>query len=238
MWDTTGLHLNFLSETESCRFSASVSHISRKTSEIWATLRSVAGIAGAGVSFIYSLRTNLEVGMNRVSSLPLAFLLLSTFAVAQQPATLHLSEDRSAGCPVDMEARHATQTPVSMNAGGENAPDNKVVPQLQRLHLTLTNPSSRDIVSAQFTAHGFSKKPRAMDLSSGSNETDLAKTIDIALGVKGKGHASHDLSLNHFTAVTSIDLNSISYADGTTWRAPSPGACSITPSGVMLVAAN
>jgi hypothetical protein len=184
--------------------------------------------------------------MNRVSSLPLAFLLVSTFAVAQQPATLHRSDNTSltlsraagAGCPVDMEARHATQTPVSMNAGGENAPGNKVVPQLQRLHLTLTNPSSRDIVSAQFTAHGFSKKPRAMDLSSGSNEPDLAKTVDIALGVKGKGHASHDLSLNHFTAVTSIDLNSISYADGTTWRAPSPGACSITPSMVMLVAAN
>jgi hypothetical protein len=144
-----------------------------------------------------------------------------------------------------MEARHATQTPVSVSAGGKdlqgpaiNAPKGQVAPQFQRLQLTLTNPSSRDIVSAEFTAHGFSKKPRTMDLSAGSNEPDLAKTIEIALDVKGKGHASRDLSLNHFTAVTSIDLDSISYADGTTWRAPSPGACSITPSMVMLVAAN
>jgi hypothetical protein len=174
--------------------------------------------------------------MNRFSSLPLAFLLVSTFAGAQQPVTLHRSENTSAGCPIDIQARHATQTPVSINADGENAPGSKVVPQLQRLQLTLTNPSSRDIVSAQFTAHGFSKKPRAME--AGSNEPDLAKTIDILVGVKGKGHASHDLSLNHFTAVTSIDLNSIAYADGTTWRAPSPAACSITPSLVMLVAAN
>jgi hypothetical protein len=146
-----------------------------------------------------------------------------------------------------MEARHATQTPVSMNADGENglrqgpainAPSGKVRPQLQRLRLTLTNPSSRDIVSAEFTAHGFSNKPRAMELSAGSNEPDLAKTIDLVLSVKGKGHASSDLSLNHFTAVTSIDLNSITYADGSTWHAPSPAACSITPSMVMLVAAN
>jgi hypothetical protein len=176
--------------------------------------------------------------MHRFSSLSLAFLLVSTFAVAQQAATLHRSENKSAGCPVDMEARHATRTPASMNADGENAPGSKVAPQLQRLRLTLTNPSSRDIVSAQLTAHGFSKKPRARDLSAGSNEPDLAKTIEVALGVKGKGQASRDLSLNHFTAVTSIDLNSITYADGTTWNAPSPGACSITPRMVMLVAAN
>jgi hypothetical protein len=174
--------------------------------------------------------------MNRFSGLPLAFLLVSGFAVAQQPATLHRSENTSASCPVDMQARHTMQTPVSMNADGDSAPGSKVVPQLQRLRLTLTNPSSRDIVSADFTAHGFSNKPRAMD--AGLNEPDLAKTIDVVLGVKGKGHASRDLSLNHFTAVTSIDLNSITYADGTTWHAPSPGACSITPSMVMLVAAN
>ena len=176
--------------------------------------------------------------MNRIRSLPLAFLLVSTFAVAQQSVTLHRSENTSTGCPIDIQARHATQTPVSMDADEKNAPGTKVVPQLQRLQLTLTNPSSRDIVSAEFTAHGFSNKPRAMELSAGSNAPDLAKTIEIALGVKGKGHASRDLSLNHFTAVTSIDLNSITYADGTTWRAPSPAACSITPNLAMLVAAN
>jgi hypothetical protein len=146
-----------------------------------------------------------------------------------------------------MEARHATQTRVSINAAGSdgsqqgpaiNAPRTQAAPQLQRLRLTLTNPSSRDIVSAQFTAHGFSKETRAMELSARSNEPDLVKTIDLVLGVKGKSQASHDLSLNHFTAVTSIDLNSITYADGTTWHAPSPAACSITPSMVMLVAAN
>jgi hypothetical protein len=147
-----------------------------------------------------------------------------------------------------MEARHAMQTPVSISAAAGqdgsrqgpaiNAPRAQAAPQLQRLRLTLTNPSSRDIVSAQFTAHGFRNKAKAMDLSAGSNEPDLAKTIEVAVGVKGKSQASHDLSLNHFTAVTSIDLNSITYADGSEWHAPSPAACSITPSMVMLVAAN
>ena len=49
--------------------------------------------------------------------------------------------------------------------------------------------------------------------------------------------ASSDLSLSRFTAVTSVDLNSITYADGTTWHTSSPAACSITPDLIMLVAA-
>jgi hypothetical protein len=55
--------------------------------------------------------------------------------------------------------------------------------------------------------------------------------------VKGMGRASSDLSLNRFTAVTAIDLNSITYKDGATWHASSPGACSTIPDLIMLVAA-
>jgi hypothetical protein len=75
-----------------------------------------------------------------------------------------------------------------------------------------------------------------MNLASSSPEPDLAKTVDVVLDVKGKSEASSDLSLNRFTAVTSIDLNSITYADGNTWHTPSPEACSITPDLIMLVA--
>jgi hypothetical protein len=39
----------------------------------------------------------------------------------------------------------------------------------------------------------------------------------------------------HFTAVTSIDLDSVNYADGSNWQAPSAGACSVQPSMLMQV---
>jgi hypothetical protein len=102
----------------------------------------------------------------------------------------------------------------------------------------MTNRLSREIVSAQFVVHGYSSKGRAMNLANSSSEPDLAKTVDVVLDVKGKSEASSDLSLSRFTAVTSIDLNSITYADGNTWHTPSPEACSIAPDSVMLVASS
>jgi hypothetical protein len=102
----------------------------------------------------------------------------------------------------------------------------------------MTNLLSREIVSAQFVVHGYSNKGRAMNLANSSSEPDLAKTVDVVLDVKGKSEASSDLSLSRFTAVTSIDLNSITYADGNTWSTPSAEACSVTPDSIMLVASS
>ena len=99
----------------------------------------------------------------------------------------------------------------------------------------MTNRLSRDIVSARITAHGFSGKWKVVTLSDAPDAPDLAKTVDVVLDVKGNGHASRDLSLNHFTAVTSIDLNSVTYSDGSTWQTSAPGACSVTPDLVMLI---
>jgi hypothetical protein len=185
--------------------------------------------------------------MNRASILPLLFLFAASHAFAQQMSLTHL---RTAGadCPVGIQVSHATGVPAGMNAGptikegpaingrssiGENTSPGPT----QAIHLTMTNPLSHDIVSARITAHGFSGKWKIMDLRTSSHGPDLAKTLDIALNVKGQSHASSDLSLRYFTAISSIDLDSVTYADGTTWRAPSPGACSVTPDLFMLIAA-
>jgi hypothetical protein len=101
----------------------------------------------------------------------------------------------------------------------------------------MINFRSHEIASVQITVHGFSDKWKAIDLANSSQTPDLAKSLDLVLDVKGGGSVSRDLSLSLFAAVTSIDLNSITYADGSTWHASSPGACSITPDLTMLVAA-
>jgi L-serine deaminase len=72
----------------------------------------------------------------------------------------------------------------------------------------------------------------------GAQETpDLAKTVDVALDVKGNSSASRDLSFARFSAIRTIQVNSVTYADGSTWHAPSPGACSVAPSPIMQVSA-
>jgi hypothetical protein len=189
--------------------------------------------------------------MIRARIFPLVFLFVVPTIFAQQAVmpgntqstVLHLPRAAEASCPVGMQARHGAGVPVSRNAGppiekrSPNAPAFTHTRE-QRIHLTMTNLLSREIVSAQFVVHGYSNKGRAMNLANSSSEPDLAKTVDVVLDVKGKSEASSDLSLTRFTAVTSIDLTSITYADGNTWHTPSPEACSVTPDMIMLVASS
>jgi hypothetical protein len=190
--------------------------------------------------------------MNRASILPLVFLFAITSAIAQSAADTQqasLIRPRAAGaeCPVGMQATHSPSLPVGMNAAGapRQGPainGRVIVPQPslpainQQIHLIMTNLLPRDIVSAQFTVHGFSNKRRTV-YAGAAQDPDLNSTVDVVLDVKGDGHASSDLSLSHFTAVAAIDLDSITYADGSMWRSSSPGACSVVPDMVMLIAA-
>jgi hypothetical protein len=190
------------------------------------------------------LPTNLGGEMNCASILPVIFLLATTSSFGQS-----LTRARTAGteCPVGMKATHSASLPASMNAGGSSGQGPAInghkfvtqppVPAInQQIHLIMTNLLPRDIVSAQFTSHGFSNKRRTV-YAGEAQAPDISSTKDVVVDVKGNGRASSDLSLGHFTAVSSIDLNSITYADGSTWRSPSPGACSVVPDGIMLVAA-
>jgi hypothetical protein len=186
--------------------------------------------------------------VGRASILSLVFLLSNALLLGQQQVTKQdadsasLTHVRSAGtvCPIGVEANLVALPSVS-NAGPSingqgQLPGQKVTKDYLQLHLDVSNPSSRDIVGAQFTVRGFSRKLRVIDPSDPSNAPDLWRTVDVALDVQGKGHASSELSLTHFTAIiTSIDLDSVTYADGTQWQAPSPGACSTIPNMVMRI---
>jgi hypothetical protein len=179
--------------------------------------------------------------MKRVSILPLAIVLTTTFAVGQVTYQRPLRID-PANCPVGLQVRHGAGLPVGMKAAGPaidgRALNTKVQQSVQNqgINLTMSNLSLQDIVSVEITAHGFSNKGRYVPLSDAPHTPDLAKTVDVAMDVKGNSQASRDLSLSRFTAVTSVDVNSIKYADGSEWHAPSAGACSVTPDLIMLVA--
>jgi hypothetical protein len=187
--------------------------------------------------------------MKCATILSLAILLTGTCAFSQEivmrsdaklasaPSPLHM--DRI-NCPVGLEVKHATGLPTAISAQGP-AINGKAIPygQVQiadqnlGIHLTLINLSPQSIVSAQVVVHGFSNKWRYVPLSGA--DPDLARTVEVALDVKGNGQASRNLSLSHFTAITAVDVNGITYADGSTWRTASPGACSASPDLFMLV---
>jgi hypothetical protein len=106
----------------------------------------------------------------------------------------------------------------------------------QWFDLRMTNFLPHEIVNAEITVHGFGHNGGIIGLLL-TPPPNLAKTMDVALEVKGNSSASRELSFAHFSAIQTIDVNSVTYADGSTWHASSPGACSVAPSLIMLVSA-
>jgi hypothetical protein len=172
----------------------------------------------------------------KYAGIPLAIVFTTASALGQYTLPPRIDP---AKCPVGMEVTHSGRF-AERNAKAGPADD--VVPSIpeQRINLKLTNLLPRDIVNAEITANGFSHNWRVILIAGtfGAQETpDLAKTVDVALDVKGNSSASRELSFAHFSAIQTIDVNSVTYADGSTWHASSAGACSVAPSLFMRISA-
>jgi hypothetical protein len=193
-----------------------------------------------GGILVYGLGANMKF----IPILPLAIVLATANAIGQDtvlhrsanPAALNLTSPHTfrADCPVALQVQHGPSFQKRNTNYGPFASPTPTV-QEQRIQLTMTNPTPKEIVSAQLTVHGFSDKWRAVPLASAKSDPDLTKTVKIVLDVKGNGHASSDLSLRRFASVAYVDLDSLTYADGATWKASSSGACSVSPDPLMLV---
>jgi hypothetical protein len=174
--------------------------------------------------------------MKYAGILPLAIVFATTSALGQ--FTLPTRVD-PAQCPVGMQVTHSGRFAERFAKSG---PADDVVPSIpeQRIDLKMINLLPHEIVNADITARGFSHNWRVIfiaDTPGGRQTPDLAKTVDVALDVKGNGSASRELSFARFSAIRTIELNSVTYADGSTWHSSSPGACSVAPSPIMPVGA-
>lgn len=176
--------------------------------------------------------------MKNTEIFSLAILFAATAAGGQSSFTWSHSLN-TANCPVALQATHQGLYKKKNVDDRELGPGTagKAQPATldQRIRLTIANLSAHDIMSADVTAHGFSEKWRAVPLSGAEPVPDLAKQLKVRLAVKGNASASHELALPHFTTVTAIDVNAVTYADGSSWHASAPSACSVAPSMLMLV---
>lgn len=182
--------------------------------------------------------------MKLSSILPLAVALAATAAIAQDSAnpspaknaSLTISPNLLDRCPIGLQVDHGGLFVQKRTDYGPGLNDRMpLAGAVQRIHLTMTNPSAREIVEVQLTVHGYSDKGRTIMLASAG--PDLAKKVTLTRDIQGNGHASSDLSLSNFTAVSSVDVDSLTYADGSSWKATAGGACSVAPNLWMLVSA-
>ncbi|HEX4067540.1 MAG TPA: hypothetical protein VHZ09_16090 [Acidobacteriaceae bacterium] len=158
----------------------------------------------------------------------------TTTAIASQP---------NASCPVGVRAQHASgltaQVPVGKNGVQKNGGQrNSAVDRgpRQKLQLTLNNAGLGAISGVRITVHGWNGTGRTLPtVDAGANYASAAKTMDLTVSVGPRETAEINAWVRGLTAVDSIDLDEVSYADGSSWKSPRPGACSTVPDPVTLI---
>jgi hypothetical protein len=134
------------------------------------------------------------------------------------------------GCPVGLRAQQTAD-------GGLLAARNRPTKGTgQGLHLTLTNPDSRQITAAQVTVRGLTAKARVTQTISPQDESSQAtKTMEVKFSAGPNNAVSADLWVPGLTAVLAIDLDSVTYADGSSWKLDATTACRTVPDKIMLI---
>jgi hypothetical protein len=100
------------------------------------------------------------------------------------------------------------------------------------VQLDLKNANSVAIISERFTFHGIATKDESSPtLQQAYRRRAYARALEIERNVTvDAGHAVPIESLlTGFTDVTHIELNSVTYADGTSWQPIDGKACIVTP---------
>lgn len=176
--------------------------------------------------------------MKRASVFPLVLLFCSTAPVAEtagqsqpQNTALRMSLPMNS-CPVSLHARQARGGDMwKVNGGPISGP-------AQMLHLIVTNPDSRQVVAANVTVRGFTDKGRMIQVMSSQNSYDAVKTFDVKFPAGPGKETAAELRVPGFSAAALIDLNSVTYSDGSSWKLAAGSSCRSWVDGLMLVSSH
>jgi|ERR1035437_3368363 hypothetical protein len=140
-------------------------------------------------------------------------------------------------CPVGMRVRQGIGSQLMAVKDGHRT---RVF--ASRLHVNLSTPdSSKDspsqILSATVTVHGLNGKARMLLVGAGPDRAaEVTRTMNVAFAPDNDKSYWSELVLPGFTSTTMVDLRSITYADGSTWKATAHlGLCHATPDPIMLI---
>lgn len=154
--------------------------------------------------------------MNPTRALPLVFLFGSMAFSQTSDRQQFSSESFRANCPIELKA--------SLNRAGKfvlvaPAEKRRSTRNEQRLQITLSNPKS-DVVATRITVHGFPVGGRVAPavLYLPNDPAEITKTIAFDQTVAAGQNASFDVAVPNFSTVTSIDLDSVTYSDGSGWH--------------------
>jgi hypothetical protein len=181
-------------------------------------------------------------------SVSLLFLLASTFTFAQtsinppavdkNPPTaaksanavvLYANRQDNSGCPVGFSASRQATGQI-MSAG-----DAKQAGPAQGLHLMLNHLAAPAIESIEITVYGYGISSKARALPAHEPSPDVSKTFELRRSAGSNSLSDADVWVHNVGSLSSVDLISITYADGTTWHATENLKCRAIPSNFLLV---
>ncbi|MFZ0396000.1 MAG: hypothetical protein WCF17_21365 [Terracidiphilus sp.] len=142
-------------------------------------------------------------------------------------------------CPVGMRAkqRGLTELVKTRQTPPPDYPEAMPKPA-QHIHLILSGfAKDKHVTSAVVTARGLSARTHMQDANlAGEGPSDIRRTLNVTFTPDQDGSVWADIDLPAFTAVKSLRLESITYADGSSWTPEKFNACTVQPDPVMLVA--
>lgn len=136
----------------------------------------------------------------------------------------------SMGCPVSLHAQHGSS--------GNILKVDKTRPAgiAQLLHLILADADARQIVEGSLTVRGISGKGRIAQARGSSDAGDVVKNLNVRFHPQEGANVAADMWAPGMTAVLSVELNSVTFADGSVWRFAGRDGCRVAPDPLMLIA--
>ena len=139
-------------------------------------------------------------------------------------------------CPIDMHVRQGITS--KMMAVNEHGAQVEMFAVRLKLLLKDLRPdgSARQMVNATVTVQGLNGAEQIVPAYGHRNgSTEAVKTLTVRLTPEGEPEVSGDLRLPGFTAALMVDLDSVTYADGTVVKFSGSLACHVLPDMLMLV---
>lgn len=173
----------------------------------------------------------------KLAALSLAILFGSCPLLAQSAAPAQFtvrSAQASVGCPVEMRLNQSVSSSVRQAENGQSRTVFRT-----RLHLVLSRSPRAEIFlpglkSAAITVHGYNGKPRFELIAPG--DAPEAKAFKVQFVAADSNEASSDFVVAGLASASWLDINSLSFANGTTWEPAKGQSCIVSPSLVMLIA--
>ena len=168
-----------------------------------------------------------------------ATVMAQTPAQNGNPSTVLITAPLG-NCPVGISARRGLgvgAVAVDNDKPDRNGPNDRINrgEASQQLQILMLNLKAVGVTGAQITAHGTAPGAGRVIPAGDADGATATQTVYLKLAVGAGGEGSTDVRFRGFTSISLLDLDAVSFADGTSWHSAAGHTCEIVPSRFMLV---